>query len=94
MANDPKKLSEILTSGALGELGREAERRRSTTAEIRRLLPTAEADHLVSAARNEAGELVVVMDSPSWAARARYCTAVLAAAGKVIVKVAPRGSSS
>ncbi len=40
---------------------------------MRALLPPDEAAHLVSASTNEAGELVLVMDSPAWAARARYC---------------------
>jgi hypothetical protein len=79
-----------MTSGALADLTREAERRRLTTAEIRSKLPAAEAEHLVSASLNSAGELVLVMDAPSWAARVRYCLDGLAA-GPVRVKVAPRG---
>ena len=43
------------------------------TVRVRKLLPAEEAAHLVSAATNEAGELVLVMDTPSWAARVRYC---------------------
>ena len=44
---------------------------------MRSLLPEEEAAHVVSAATNEAGELVLVMDSPSWAARVRYCLSSL-----------------
>ena len=90
MGNDPKPLSELLTSGALGNLTREAERRRSETVEIRKQLPADEGAHLVSAATNAAGELVLVMDSPSWAARVRYCVAGLPTTN-VRIKVQPRG---
>jgi hypothetical protein len=44
----------------------------------------------VSAATNEFGELVLVMDSPSWAARVRYCLADLPNPN-VRIKVIPRG---
>jgi hypothetical protein len=74
----------------LADLVREAKRRRLATAEIRRLLPPDEATHLVSASTNEAGELVLVMDSPSWAARLRYCVAVLPT-DRVKIRVIPRG---
>jgi len=58
--------------------------------EIRKLLPAEEAAHLVSAATNDAGELVIVMDSPSWAARVRYAVENLPNA-RVRIKVVPRG---
>jgi hypothetical protein len=90
MSNEPKPLSELLTSGALGNLTREAQRRRSETVEIRKQLPADEGAHLVSAATNAAGELVLVMDSPSWAARVRYCLGNLANAN-VRIRVLPRG---
>jgi hypothetical protein len=90
MPNEPKPLSELLTTGSLAGLTRESERRRSETAAIRKRLPADEATHLLSAATNEFGELVLVMDSPSWAARVRYCVADLPNA-KVRIKVVPRG---
>jgi hypothetical protein len=90
MPKEPRRLAAWLTEGSLGALAREAERRRSATAEIRKLLPAEEAAHLVSAATNEAGELVLVMDSPSWAARARYAVENLPNA-RVRVKVLPPG---
>ena len=90
MTNDPKRLCDLLTSGSLAGLTREAERRRLETAAIRKLLPPDEATHLVSAATNEAGELVLVMDSPSWAARVRYCLGTLPTAN-VRITVRPRG---
>jgi len=90
MGNEPRKLADVMTRGALANLAREAERRRMTTVEIRGKLPAAEAEHLVSASTNSAGELVLVMDSPSWAARVRYCVAGLAD-GEIRIKVAPRG---
>ncbi len=46
--------------------------------------------HLVNAATNEAGELVLVMDSPAWAARVRYCLGALPSK-KVRIGVLPRG---
>jgi hypothetical protein len=68
---------------------REAERRRTETVTIRQLLPAEEGSHLVSAVTNELGELVLVMDSPSWAARVRYCVGALPTV-RVRIKVAPR----
>jgi hypothetical protein len=88
MADEPRHLSELLKQGSLSQLMREAERRRTETVNIRRLLPAEEGSHLVSAATNELGELVLVMDSPSWAARIRYCVGVLPTAR---IKVLPRG---
>jgi Dna[CI] antecedent, DciA len=90
MSNDPRPLAELLASGSLADLAREATRRRLATVEIRKLLPPDEATHLVSASTNEAGELVLVMDSPSWAARLRYCVAALPT-NKVKIRVVPRG---
>ena len=91
MSKEPRRLADWLTEGSLGTLAREAERRRSATKEIRDLLPAEEAAHLVSAATNDAGELVIVMDSPSWAARARYAVENLPNL-RVRIKVVPRGS--
>lgn len=90
MTNEPRRLGDWLSEGSLGALAREAERRRSATAEIRSLLPDDEAAHLVSAATNEAGELVIVMDSPSWAARVRYALEKLPNP-RVRIMVVPRG---
>ncbi|HWN38037.1 MAG TPA: hypothetical protein VNP02_06035 [Gammaproteobacteria bacterium] len=61
------------------------------TARIRKLLPAEEAAHVVSAATNEAGELVLVMDTPSWAARVRYCLNALPG-GDVKIRVVPRSA--
>jgi hypothetical protein len=90
MSNEPRRLADWLTEGSLGELAREAERRRSATEDIRKRLPAEEAMHLVSAATNDAGELVIVMDSPSWAARVRYAVENLPNV-RVRIKVVPRG---
>lgn len=90
MPKEPRRLAELLTSGSLANLTREAERRRLETAEIRKLLPADEATHLVSATTNAAGELVLVMDSPSWAARIRYCLGNLPSTN-VRIRVVPRG---
>lgn len=89
MSDEPRHLSEFLSRGGLARLQREANRRRSETGEIRRLLPAEEAEHLVSATTNEAGELVLVMDTPGWAARVRYCVAGLPQQ-PVRIRVQPR----
>lgn len=90
MSDEPRHLSELLRRGGIARLQREADRRRSETAEIRGLLPPEEAAHLVSASTNELGELVLVMDAPSWAARARFCVGRLPNP-RVRIRVLPRG---
>lgn len=90
MAHEPRHLSEVFQRGSLARLLREADRRRLETEEVRRLLPKEEGAHLVSAATNAAGELVLVMDAPSWAARVRYCTGALPNP-QVRIRVLPRG---
>lgn len=92
MADEPRHLSELLAHGSISALRREAERRRSETAAVRAQLPAEEAAHLVSAATNDAGELVLVMDTPSWAARVRYCVGALPSQ-RVKIRVAPRGGA-
>jgi hypothetical protein len=90
MSDAPRHLSEVVNASPLQRLLREAERRRKETARVRSLLPAEEATHVVSAATNEAGELVLVMDTPGWAARVRYCLGALPDAN-VKVRVMPRG---
>jgi len=90
MPNEPRRLADLLTSGPLAQLAHEAQRRRLETVEIRKLLPPDEGAHLVSAASNDSGELVLVMDSPSWAARVRYCLGKLPTTN-VRITVHPRG---
>jgi hypothetical protein len=90
MADEPRHLSELLNVGPLKRVLHEAERRRMETARVRGLLPAEEAAHVVSATTNDAGELVLVMDTPSWAARVRYCLSSLPSS-EVKVRVLPRG---
>jgi hypothetical protein len=90
MNRDPRHMSELLKEGPLARLLREAERRRTETARVRKLLPTEEAAHVVSATTSESGELVLVMDTPAWAARARYAVSALPHA-RVKIRVLPRG---
>lgn len=85
----PISLEKLLGRGRLGDLAREAERRRGLTGEIRAKLPAEEAEHLVSAAEADTGELVLVMDSPAWAARVRYRGEELGGR-RLRVKVVPR----
>jgi hypothetical protein len=89
MSDAPRHLSEFLKDGPLARVLRESERRRLETARIRKLLPADEAAHVVSATTNEAGELVLVMDTPSWAARVRYCLSALPSSD-VKIRVVPR----
>ena len=91
MADEPRHLSELMNAGPLARVMREADRRRMETVRIRALLPPEEAAHVVSAATNEAGELVLVMDTPSWAARVRYCLNALPG-GDVKIRVVPRSA--
>jgi hypothetical protein len=90
MTRDPRHLSELVQQGSFARLRREAERRRTETTRIRQLLPAEESAHLVSAATDEGGDLVLVMDTPSWAARVRYCVGALPHA-RVKIRVLPRG---
>jgi hypothetical protein len=60
------------------------------TAEIKRLLPPEEAAHVMNAATNGDGEIVLVMDTPAWAARVRYCVGALPNK-RVRITVLPRG---
>ena len=90
MSDDaPKRLAELLGSGSLGRLVEEAGRRRTTTERVRAQLPADEAEHLVSAISGEAGELILVMDSPLWAARVRYRAPELGVE-RLRVRVLPR----
>ena len=91
MNKDPRSLKQLLATGRLAGLAREAERRREATAQVKALLPPEEASHVVSAVTNDQGELVLVMDTPTWAARVRYSVAGLSSPQKVKIRVFPRG---
>ncbi len=88
-SKSPTSLGELLNRGRLGDLVRKAGERRDFAAEIKARLPAEEAEHLVAASRAEDGALVLVMDSPAWAARVRYRAAELGA-GPLRIKVVPR----
>jgi hypothetical protein len=90
MTDEPRRLSELLEQGSLSRLLRESERRKTETERVRQLLPVEEATHLVSATTDDAGELTLVMDSPAWAARVRYCVGALPNA-KVRIRTLPDG---
>ena len=92
MPDEPRRLADCLRRGRLTELLRESDRRRTATAAILKQLPAEESAHVVSAAPNSDGVLVIVMDSPSWAARVRYCLDALPYE-RVKIKVLPRGGS-
>jgi hypothetical protein len=89
-SDSPPSLADLLGRGRLRELAREAERRQGLAAEVRTKLPAEEGAHLLSAARAETGELVLVMDSAAWAARVRYRAAELGEE-RLRVKVSPPG---
>jgi hypothetical protein len=66
-------LNDLLRGSAqLKRLRGAADERRRLTERIRALLPANEASHLVAARLSPAGELILVLDSPAWAARLRY----------------------
>lgn len=89
----PHSLSELLDTGDLADLATEARNRASLTARIRALLPTDEAAHLVAASLNEAGELLLMMDSSAWAARVRYRADELGATRLRVRVLPPSGHS-
>jgi hypothetical protein len=85
-----KPLAELLADGPLGELASQARRRRALTERVRAELPAELATHLVSAATNDSGELVLNMASAAWAARARYALQTLGDQ-LIRIKVSPAG---
>ena len=85
----PTALAELLHSGNLGRLTAESRRRRELAERIRELLPEEEAAHLVTAATDAEGRLVLVMDASVWAARVRYRAEDLGE-DRIKVKVLPR----
>jgi hypothetical protein len=68
----PRRLGDLLESRDIGRLRAEAAERRELAARVRAALGDGEAPHVVSARIDDAGRLVVGMDSPAWAARLRY----------------------
>ncbi len=67
-----KSIAKLFKNGQLEKLALEAERQRNLTNRIRKMLPPEEADHLVNVSIDKEGKLILVMDSPAWAARIRY----------------------
>ena len=88
-ANRLKSLADLLQSGDIEELAREARERRELAAKVRDLLPAEEACHLVSADTDDSGRLILGMDSAAWAARVRYRTQEFAGR-RLKVKVVPK----
>lgn len=84
----PKPIAELFKKGQLEKLAMEAERQRSLTDRIRSMLPSEEADHLINVSIDEEDELVLVMDTPAWAARVRYSAKNLGR-DRITVKVIP-----
>ena len=89
----PRCLADLLADGQLGMLTREARSRRGITERIRLLLPIDQAKHLISANVNDSGDLVLLMDSSVWAARARYSAGQLGV-NRLKVKVLPNLNQS
>ena len=86
----PRSLADLLEGGELGAVTAEARRRRDLTHEIRALLPTELAPHLVTAGTSPSGELVLTMDASVWAARLRYHAEEIAGQ-RIKVRVQPQG---
>ncbi|MBH97109.1 MAG: hypothetical protein CMM56_01515 [Rhodospirillaceae bacterium] len=86
--NNPKPIAESFKKGQLKELLINVEHQRSLTKSIKKTLPSELAKHLMNASINEKGELVLIMDSPVWAARVRYYTKVMGDR-RVMIKTIP-----
>tara|TARA_B100001142_G_scaffold224332_1_gene222460 strand:- start:177 stop:458 length:282 start_codon:yes stop_codon:yes gene_type:complete len=84
----PKSIAELFKNGQLEKLALEAESQRNLTDRIRKMLPSEEAIHLVNVSTDKEGELILVMDSPAWAARVRYHAKILDR-DHITVKVVP-----
>lgn len=67
-----RSLADLLQSSDIARLKSEAAKRRELAREARSSLPDDQAAHLVGASQDSDGTLVLVMDSPVWAARVRY----------------------
>jgi len=70
----PRSLGDLLQSGDISQLRKEALVRRELAEEVRARLPEDQAAHVVSAHVADDGRLVVGVDSAAWAARLRYST--------------------
>jgi hypothetical protein len=69
----PIPLHDLLSGSAhLKRLRAAADERRALTQRVRTLLAENEAQHLMTARLTPLGELILVLDSPAWAARVRY----------------------
>jgi len=88
----PRVVGDLLQSGDMGRLTREAAERRRLAAELRSRLPADEAAHLVSAHIDADGALVIGMDSAAWAARVRYAAPELLGQPVRVRVTAPGGA--
>jgi hypothetical protein len=93
-SSSPRSISELLRSGDISKLRSEAAERRELAAQVRSGLSEAEAGHVVSAHIDDAGQLVIGMDSPAWAARVRYSTAELLGKTVRVRTAVPHGGRS
>jgi hypothetical protein len=84
----PRSIADLLHSGDIAGLRREAAARREFVEDIWLLLPPDEASHLVAASTDAAGRLILSMDSAAWAARVRYRATELGRAD-IRVRVVP-----
>jgi hypothetical protein len=89
----PRAVGDLLQSGDMARLTREAAERRQLAAELRSRLPADEAAHLVSAHIDADGAVVIGMDSAAWAARLRYAAPELIGQPFRVRVTAPGGTS-
>jgi len=69
----PTSLQDLLSGSThLKKLREAANERRALTQRVKTLLAENEAQHLLTARLTPLGELILVLDSPAWAARVRY----------------------
>jgi hypothetical protein len=92
MSRGPRPIGELLRTGNISNIKAEAKARRELAARVRSELPAAEAAHVVGAHVDDAGCLVVGMDSAAWAARLRYSATVLLGKPLRVKVTAPGGA--
>jgi hypothetical protein len=87
-------MADLLQTGDIARLKSEAATRRELASRVRSELPEDESEHVVSAHIDAAGDLVVGMDSPAWAARLRYSKPELLGKTLKVRTAVPRGGSA
>ncbi len=72
MVDGPRRIDELLRTGDISALKREARRRRQLVDAVRERLPQDLAAHVYGAHLEPDGRLIVAMDSAAWAAKLKF----------------------